>query len=71
MDILNIISERVSNNSITNDELVEIIELCGSYLNIKTVSSYAKHKGISYQGALKGGRKTVLVFGVKMIIENE
>ena len=54
---------------LSNNDLVQIIESAGSYLNIKTISDYAKINGISYNGA-KHHRDNVSIFGVKFIIDN-
>lgn len=67
--IIQRIGEGVQNGSISNTAIVQIIELTGMFLNIKTISDYAKSKGISYQAARK--HKQVNIFNVKFIIENE
>ncbi len=54
---------------INNSDLVKIIEHCGAYLNMKTISDYAKEKGISYNGAKKC-RQNVTIFNTKYIIDN-
>jgi len=53
-----------------NESLVQIIELCGSYLNLQTISDYAKDKGISYNGA-KNNREIKELFNVKFVKDNE
>lgn len=55
---------------LSNDDLVQIIEQCGSYLNLMTISDYAHKNNISYNGA-KHHRDNVELFGVKFIIDNE
>jgi hypothetical protein len=64
------IHKGMDNNMLSNDDLVQIIEQCGSYLNIKTIPDYAKENNISYNGAKKY-RKVSKIFNVKFIIENE
>jgi len=54
---------------LSNDELVQIIDQSGSFLNLQTISDYAKENKISYNGAKKF-RKTVKIFNVKFIIDN-
>ena len=55
-----------------NKDLVEIIELCGNYLNLKTVSDYKRDNNISYQGARKDTktRRNIVLFDTKYIIDN-
>lgn len=64
------IHENVVKGNLSNDELVQLIEQCGSYLNLKTIPDYAKEKGISYNGAKKF-RRVVKIFNVKFIVDNE
>jgi hypothetical protein len=64
------IDQRVKNGELNNDDLVQLIELTGSYLNLQTVADYAKKNNLSYNGA-RNFRKTIKIFGVKFIIENE
>ena len=59
----------VENNLLNNNDLVQIIEQVGSYLNLQTISDYAKENKISYNGAKKF-RKTVKLFNVKFVIDN-
>ena len=64
------LGQRIQNNELTNDEIVQIIELCGMYLNIKTVSDYATANNLSYNG-VKNNRYIKEIFGVKFVIDNE
>lgn len=68
--ILTHLSDRIEAGELTNDEIVQIIELLGGYLNLQTIPAYAKENGISYNGAKKF-RKVVELFGVKFIIDND
>lgn len=67
--ILNVM-KGVDNNLLSNDDLIEIIQTCGSYLNLRTISDYAKKNSISYNGA-KNFRNKAELFGVKFIIDND
>lgn len=67
--ILSFISEKFENGEINNENLVQIIELCGSYLNIKTISDYAKSNNISYNG-VKKFRNIKILFNSKFVIDN-
>lgn len=57
-------------NKMSNEELVQIIEVAGSYLNLKTISLYAKDNGLSYNG-VKKCRKIITIFGTKLVMDNE
>lgn len=60
----------VENNLVGDDDLVQIIEQAGAFLNLQTISDYAKENKISYNGAKKF-RNVKKIFGVKFIIDNE
>ena len=61
--------ELIENGSLNNEDMVQIIELVGGYLNLQTRSEYSKQNNISYNGAKKH-RKNIVLFGVKFIIDN-
>ena len=48
---------------------VQICELAGSYLNLKTISDYAKQNKLSYNG-VKNNRQIRNIFNVKFVIDN-
>lgn len=68
--LLLFISEKFEKDEIDNDSLVQLIELAGGYLNLKTISGYAKANKMSYNG-VKKFRKVISVFNVKFVIDNE
>lgn len=53
----------------SNDGLVQLIELSGLFLNLQTISDYAKNNNISYNG-VKKSRIIKTLFGVKFVIDN-
>ena len=67
--ILEHLSLRIENGELSNDDLVQIIEHVGLYLNLQTISDYSKSNNISYNGAKKY-RKIVVLFNQKFIIDN-
>jgi hypothetical protein len=67
--LIDFIASKYEAGELDDHSLVQLIELAGSYLNLKTVSKYAKDNGISYNGAKKY-RKTVNLLGIKFIIDN-
>ena len=68
--VANSVSSGVQKGQLSNNDLVQIIELCGAYLNLKSRSQYAKANNISYNGA-KRFRENVLLFGTIFIIDND
>ena len=56
---------------ISDADLVQIIELASSYLNLRTITNYAKANGITYNGALNRKTQSVIIDNVKFIIDNE
>ena len=68
--LLQFISDKFTNNDIDNDSLVQIIELAGSYLNLKTISDYAKVNNLSYNG-VKKFREIKEIFNTKFVIDND
>lgn len=50
-------------------DLVQLIERINTYLNLKTISQYAKDNNISYNGAKKH-REIIKLFSCKFIADN-
>ena len=67
--ILNI-SKGVDNNVLSNDDLLQIIECVGDYLNLATISKYATKNNLSYNGA-KNNRNIKKIFGVRFVVDNQ
>ena len=68
--LLKFTAEKFEKGELNNDSLVQLIELCGNYLNIETMPNYAKKNNISYNG-VKKHRDIVKIFNVKFVIDNE
>lgn len=64
------ISEKFAKGEINNESMVEIIKLCGDYLNLMTPSNYARENNMSYPGVVKC-RNIINLFGCKFVIDNE
>lgn len=60
----------VQEKGVSNEFLVEIFKLTGSYLNLKTISDYARDNKMSYPGVVKC-REIKKMFNVKFVIDNE
>lgn len=67
---LNFIARKFETNQLDNNSLVQLIELCGMYLNIKSISEYAKDNNLSYNG-VKKHRNIVNIFNTKFVLDNE
>lgn len=67
--IIQHLSHRIENDELTNNDLVQIIEHLGSYLNLATIADYAKRNNLSYNG-VKNHRKTTTIFNVKFVTNN-
>lgn len=53
----------------SNEALVQLIELAGSYMNLQPLAQYAKDAGLSYNGAKKF-RNTTTILNHKFVIDN-
>lgn len=45
------LSRRIEAGELSNEDVVQIIEHAGGYLNLQTIASYARDNNISYNGA--------------------
>lgn len=64
------LSFRIENGELTNEELVQLIEHIGSYLNLETIPNYAKKNKMSYNG-VKKFRNIKTIFKTKFVIDND
>ena len=60
----------VSTHEVSNEFLVQLIELSGNYLNLQTIPDYAKSHHKSYNG-VKKTRQIITLFGVKLVADND
>ena len=67
-NIVHRIDELAMKGVFSNDQLVQIIELLGGYLNLMTISEYAKSHNLSYNG-VKNNRQIINLFGNKYVID--
>ena len=63
------LSQRIENGELSNDDMVQIIECVGRYLNLQTISDYSKEHRLSYNG-VKRFRSVRKLFNVKFVIDN-
>ena len=69
MNIKTKIEDMIIDGTLSNEDLVQIIELCGGYLNLQTIPNYARTYGKSYNG-VKKCRRIWNFFGAKFVIDN-
>lgn len=70
-ELQNKLFKNYENGFISDNDLVQIIELASGYLNLKTKTNYAKSNKISYNGAKKRKTNTCIIDGVSFIIDND
>jgi hypothetical protein len=68
--LLSFVEKKFIKDELDNDSLVQLIELCGKYLNLQTIPDYAKEYNMSYNG-VKKHRKIVVIFNTKYVIDND
>ena len=69
-NINTLISNNFETGKLNNSDLLQICELCGAYLNLKTISEYAKQNKMSYNG-VKNHRNIIKLFGCKFVVDND
>ena len=68
--LLSFVAKKFESDELNNGSLIQLIELCGNYLNIATIPDYAVRNNLSYNG-VKKFRKVVEIFNVKFVIDND
>jgi len=64
------LEKRINTESVSNEFLIELIQLSGTYLGLKTIPCYAKKYNMSYDG-VKYHKKVIELLTVKYVIDNE
>ena len=64
------VTEKTMNGELSNNDLVQLIEVAGAFLNLQTIPEYAKAKNLSYNG-VKNHREIIEIFNVKFVIDND
>ena len=62
--------EKTMNGELSNNDLVQLIEVAGAFLNLQTIPDYAKTKNLSYNG-VKNHREIIELFNTKFVIDND
>lgn len=68
LNIINRIGELIVNGELNTEAQVKIIELVNQFLDLKTISNFARENKMSYNG-VKNFRKHIKIGGVKFIVE--
>lgn len=64
------LNKHMMDGTLSQEDLVEFLNLCGAYLNISSPPEYAAANNISVQAAHQS-KKCRTIFGKKFIIETE
>lgn len=63
--------ENYQAGAISDEQLVQIFEQISCYLNLKTITNYAKANKITYNGALKRKLRKIEIDKITFIIDND
>jgi hypothetical protein len=68
--LLNFIENKFESGELDNSSLVQIFELTGMMLNVKSISDFQRDNGKSYNG-VKKSKQVRKVNNIKYLIDNE
>ena len=63
------LSDYIESGELSNDDVLQIIEHVGGYLNLQTRTKWAKSNNKSYNAA-KLFRRNVNIFGATFVVDN-
>ena len=63
------LNKYIMEKNVSNDFLVQLIEVGKNYLNLQTIPDYCKFNKISYNGA-KNHRQIIKLFNKNFVIDN-
>ena len=70
-DLQNKLFENYRNGAISDDQLVQIFEQISMFLNLKTITNYAKANKITYNGVLSRKLRKIEIDNQTFIIDND
>ena len=70
-ELITEIFERYEAGCVTDEELVQIIELAVTYLNLKTTTNTAKFRQKSYNGIKNNNSPAITIDGLKFYKNND
>lgn len=68
--LIEFISRKFETGELDNTSLVEVFKASGRYLNLQTISDYARDHKMSYEG-VKKFRRIETIYNVKFVIDNQ
>lgn len=68
--LIEFISRKFEAGELDNNSLVEVFKASGRYLNLQTISDYARDHKMSYEG-VKKCRRIETIHNVKFVIDNQ
>ena len=68
--LIEFVSRKFESGELDNNSLVELFKHTGNYLNLQTISDYAREHKMSYEGVRKF-RRIEEIHGVKFVIDNK
>jgi hypothetical protein len=68
--LIEFVSRKFESGELDNNSLVELFKHTGNYLNLQTISDYARDHKMSYEG-VKKFRNIQEIHGVKFVIDNQ
>lgn len=63
--------EKYHNGEASEQDLLQFIELAGSYLGLKTIAQKAKELNTDYNNVKQSAIKKATLFGVKFVLDND
>jgi hypothetical protein len=68
--LIQFVSTKFESGELDNNSLVELFKQTAIYLNLQTISDYARDHKMSYEG-VKKFRRIEELYGVKFVIDND
>jgi hypothetical protein len=68
--LIDFVCRKFTAGELDNNSLVELFKATGAYLNLQTISDYARDNNMSYEG-VKKCRRIEVIYGVKFVIDND
>jgi hypothetical protein len=65
------LEQKIHAGLVSNEEIVQYIELLGTYLGLATIANKAKELNTDYNNVKCSAMPKVEIFGVKFVIDNE
>ena len=68
--IQNRLHDIITNDELSNFDIIQLIEQLGGYLNLQTIAQRAKTLGVDYNCVKMSNIEKIELFGVKFVIDN-